>query len=258
MKIATWNVAGIRARHDTLVKWLKWCEPDIVCLQETKTIDANFPGSEIESLGYHIDTYGQKGFNGVALLSKNNPDEVIRGLPGDDHDEQARYIEAVYSTKFGVIRVASLYVPNGNPVESDKYPYKLHWYERFYKHALSLLELEEPLIFAGDYNVISSPCDAKHPEEWKGDALYLPKSRKALWKIENLGFYDAIRSTSDEPNYSFWDFKSGAWQKNDGIRIDHFLMSPEAADKIVNSSVQSEVRGWEKPSDHVPVVIELR
>ena len=236
MKIATWNVAGIRARHETLIKWLKWCEPDIVCLQETKTIDATFPRSEIEALGYHIDTHGQKGFNGVALLSKTNPDEVIRGLPGDDGDEQARYIEAV---------------------DSDKYPYKLRWYERFFQHACSLLALEEPLIFAGDYNVISSDFDAKNPDEWVGDALYLPQTRQALWKIKNLGFYDAIRATSDEPNYSFWDFKSGAWQKNDGIRIDHFLISPEAADKLENSSVQSVVRSWEKPSDHVPVFIEL-
>ena len=258
MKIATWNVAGIRARHETLIKWLKWCEPDIVCLQETKTIDTTFPHAEIEALGYHIDAHGQKGFNGVALLSKTNPDEVIRGLPGDDSDEQARYIEAVYSTKTGVIRVASLYIPNGNPVDSDKYPYKLRWYERFFQHACSLLALEEPLIFAGDYNVISSDFDAKNPEEWVGDALILPQTRQALWKIKNLGFYDAIRATSDEPNYSFWDFKSGAWQKNDGIRIDHFLISPEAADKLENSSVQSVVRSWEKPSDHVPVVINLR
>ena len=258
MKIATWNVAGIRARHETLIKWLKWWEPDIVCLQETKTIDTTFPHAEIEALGYHIDAHGQKGFNGVALLSKTNPDEVIRGLPGDDSDEQARYIEAVYSTKTGVIRVASLYIPNGNPVDSDKYPYKLRWYERFFQHACSLLALEEPLIFAGDYNVISSDFDAKNPDEWVGDALYLPQTRQALWKIKNLGFYDAIRATSDEPNYSFWDFKSGAWQKNDGIRIDHFLISPEASDKLENSSVQSVVRSWEKPSDHVPVVINLR
>ncbi|MBI0166760.1 exodeoxyribonuclease III [Bartonella sp. M0280] len=258
MKIATWNVAGIRARHDTLIKWLKQSQVDVVCLQETKTIDANFPRAEIEALGYNINTHGQKGFNGVALLSKINPDEVICGLPGDDSDEQARYIEAVYSTKTGVIRIVSLYVPNGNPVDSEKYPYKLRWYERFYDRAVSLLALEEPLIFAGDYNVIDSAFDAKNPQEWEGDALYLPKSREALWKIKNLGFYDATRSTSDNPDYSFWDFKSGAWQKNDGIRIDHFFISPEAADKLETSFVERAVRGWDKPSDHVPVVIELR
>lgn len=257
MKIATWNVAGIKARHDTLVKWLGFYEPDIVCLQEIKTIDSDFPRGEIETLGYHIETHGQKSFNGVAILSKNNPDDVIRGLPGDDTDEQARYIEAVFSTETGVVRVASLYVPNGNPVDSSKFPYKLRWYERFYTHAASLLQLEEPLILAGDYNVISSAFDAKNPKQWIGDALYLPESRMSLWKITNLGFFDAVRATTDAPSYSFWDFQSGAWQKNNGIRIDHFLLSPEAADKLKNSCVQSDVRGWEKPSDHVPVCIEL-
>lgn len=258
MKIASWNVAGIKARHNTLTKWLKWCDPDIVCLQEIKTVDSEFPGSEIEALGYHIETHGQKGFNGVAILSKTTPDEILRGLPGEDSDVQARYLEAVYSTNFGVVRVASLYVPNGNPVNSDKYPYKLRWYERFYNHSASLLELEEPLVLAGDYNVISSALDAKNPEQWVGDALHLPESRKSFWKIMNLGFFDAVRSTTDKPSYSFWDFQSGAWQKNNGIRIDHLLLSPEAADKLENSVVQSEVRGWKKPSDHVPVCIELR
>lgn len=257
MKIATWNIAGIKARHDTLIKWLTLYKPDIVCLQEIKSIDENFPRSSISSLGYHIETHGQKGFNGVALLSRKTPDEVIRRLPGDDNDEQARYIEAVYSTNSGVIRVASLYLPNGNPVESDKYPFKLEWLKRLAVHTQKLLSYEEPFVLAGDYNVISAATDAKHPEQWVGDALYLPATRRAFWKIVNLGLTDSIRAVSDNPDYSFWDYQKGAWMNDNGIYIDHLLLSPEASDKLVSAHIQRDVRGWEKPSDHVPVCAQL-
>lgn len=257
MKIATWNIAGIKARHETLIEWLKTFQPDIVCLQEVKSIDENFPRSFIESLGYHIETHGQKSFNGVALLSKKSPDEVLKGLPGDITDEQARYIEAVYSTTSGAFRLASLYLPNGNPVDSDKYPYKLNWMKRLHAHAKELLKYEEPLILAGDYNVIPADIDAKHPDNWRNDALYLPKTREAFQLIKNLGLTDAIRAVTNDPSYSFWDFQAGAWQKNNGIRIDHLLLSPEAANILKNAFVQSEIRGWEKPSDHTPVWIEI-
>ncbi|AGF74668.1 exodeoxyribonuclease III [Bartonella australis AUST/NH1] len=257
MKIATWNIAGIRARHETLRGWLQQNQPDIVCLQEVKTIDENFPREEIENLGYHIETHGQKNFNGVAILSKKTPDDVIRQLPGDDNDKQARYIEAVYSTNKGVIRVASLYLPNGNPVNSEKYPYKMEWMERLYAHARSLLAYEEPLVLAGDYNVIPAPLDAKKPQEWNNDALFLPQTRQAFQRIAYLGLYDAVRSVTDDPAFSFWDFQAGAWPKNNGIRIDHLLLSPEAADQLTCAYSQTEVRGYKKTSDHVPVWIEL-
>ncbi len=257
MKIATWNIAGIKARHETLYQWLQKSQPDIVCLQEIKSIDENFPRDAIENLGYHIETHGQKSFNGVAILSKKTPDEVIHRLPGNDNDEQTRYIEAVYSTDKGVVRIASLYLPNGNPIESEKYSYKMEWMERLYTHAKSLLAYEEPLVLAGDYNVIPTPLDAKNPQEWNRDALFLQKTRKAFQRILHLGLYDAIRNVTDTPSFSFWDFQAGAWPKNNGIRIDHLLLSPEAVDRLICAHSQTEVRGYPKPSDHVPVWIHL-
>ncbi len=257
MKIATWNIAGIKARHETLCQWLQQSQPDIVCLQEIKSIDESFPRDTIENLGYHIETHGQKSFNGVAILSKKTPDEVIRRLPGNGNDEQARYIEAVYSTNKGVVRIASLYLPNGNPIESEKYSYKMEWMERLYAHTKSLLAYEEPLILAGDYNVIPTTLDAKKPQEWNQDALFLQKTRKAFQRILYLGLYDAIRNVTDTPSFSFWDFQAGAWPKNNGIRIDHLLLSPEAVDHLICAHSQTEVRGYPKPSDHVPVWIHL-
>jgi len=257
MKIATWNIAGIKARLATLLAWLEQDKPDIVCLQEVKSVDESFPREAIEALGYHVETHGQKGFNGVALLSRHSPEEVTRSLPGDDSDGQARFIEGVYSTSEGIIRVASLYLPNGNPVNSDKYPYKLSWMKRLHDFAGQRLQLEEPLVLAGDYNVIASPQDARNPKQWEGDALFLPQTKAAFRQILNLGFTDAIRAVSNEADYTFWDFQGGAWPKNNGIRIDHLLLSPEAADRLVSAYVQKNMRGREKPSDHVPVWIEL-
>ncbi|WP_332066227.1 exodeoxyribonuclease III [Bartonella sp. CB189] len=257
MKIATWNVAGIKARHETLYKWLQKNQPDIVCLQEIKSTDENFPRDAIESLGYHVEIHGQKSFNGVAILSKKAPDEVTRQLPGDNSDKQARYIEAVYSINKKVIRIASLYLPNGNPVNSEKYLYKMEWMERLYRHAKLLLSYEEPLILAGDYNVIPAPLDAKKPQEWNNDALFLLQTRQAFQRIINLGFYDAIRSATSSPSFSFWDFQASAWLKNNGIRIDHLLLSPEAVDQLICAYSQTEVRGYLKPSDHTPVWIHL-
>ncbi|MGH6806908.1 MAG: exodeoxyribonuclease III [Ensifer adhaerens] len=254
MKIATWNINGVKARIDSLLAWLKESNPDIVCLQEIKSVDENFPRLEIEALGYHVETHGQKGFNGVALLSKLKPDEVNRGLPGDDADEQARFIEGVFSVSGGVIRVCSLYLPNGNPVDSEKYPYKLRWMERLCAYAQRRLELEEPLILAGDYNVIPEEHDCWDIKVWQNDALFLPETRQAFRHLRNLGLTDAVRSTTDDvPLYSFWDYQAGCWPKNFGIRIDHLMLSPEAADRLVSTSIEKHVRAWEKPSDHVPV-----
>ena len=258
MKIVTWNINGIKARLDNLLVWLKDSDPDIVCLQEIKSVDEAFPRAEIEALGYHVETHGQKGFNGVALLSKVSPDEVNRGLPGDDSDEQARFIEGVWSVDGGVLRVVSLYLPNGNPVDTEKFPYKLAWMQRLEQWAAERLALEEPLILAGDYNVIPQPVDAKHPEAWVNDALFQPESRGALRRLENLGFTEAVRAVTDaRDTYTFWDYQGGAWQKNNGIRIDHLLLSPEAADRFSGAAIEKHVRAWEKPSDHVPVAVEL-
>ncbi|MEJ6783091.1 exodeoxyribonuclease III [Aminobacter sp. Piv2-1] len=258
MKIVTWNINGVRARIDNLLHWLKESDPDIVCLQEIKSVDEQFPRLEVQALGYNVETHGQKGFNGVAILSKLRFDEVNRGLPGDDSDEQSRFIEGVFSTDRGALRVVSLYLPNGNPVGSEKFPYKLSWMARLEKWATERLALEEALVLAGDYNVIPEAVDARFPEQWLGDALFQPETRQAFRRLKNLGFTEAVRAVTDRPDvYTFWDYQAGAWQKNNGIRIDHLLLSPEAANRFGSASVEKHVRAWEKPSDHVPVAIHL-
>lgn len=259
MKIATWNINGIKARIENLLVWLKESSPDIACLQEIKSVDADFPRLEIEALGYHVETHGQKGFNGVALLSKASPLEpVMRRLPGDEADEQSRYIEGVFARGSGIIRVGGLYLPNGNPLGTEKFPYKLAWMERLIRHAQARLALEEPFILAGDYNVIPEAKDCKDPQAWAGDALFQPESRQAFRRLEALGFTDAIRATSDAAQvYTFWDYQAGAWQRNKGIRIDHLLLSPLAADRLVEAAIDKERRAEERPSDHVPVQITL-
>ncbi len=258
MKIATWNINGIKARIEVLLEWLRQASPDIACLQEIKSVDEGFPRADIEALGYHVETHGQKGFNGVAILSKHRFDEVSRGLPGDPEDVQARFIEGVFSIPGGALRVASLYLPNGNPLGTEKFSYKLAWMERLHAHARDRLALEEPMVLAGDYNVIPQPEDAKFPDQWLGDALFQPESRSAFRRLSNLGLTDAIRSVTDAPGtYSFWDYQAGAWQRDHGIRIDHLMLSPEAAMRLVSANIDKHVRDWEKPSDHVPVWIEL-
>jgi len=260
MKIATWNINGIKARHTNLILWLTQAAPDIVCLQEIKSVDESFPRDEIESLGYNLETHGQKGFNGVALLSKLPFDEVNRGLPdveGDSSDDQARFIEGVFTVGDKPLRVASLYLPNGNPVDTEKFTYKLAWMRRLEAWAIERLGLEEPLILAGDYNIIPMPEDCHDPKVWQGDALFKPESRLAFRRLLNLGFSEALRSADDgEKIYTFWDYQAGAWQKNNGIRIDHLLLSPEAANGLKNVEIDKHTRQWEKPSDHVPVWVE--
>jgi exodeoxyribonuclease-3 len=258
MRIATWNVNSIKQRTENLSAWLRERQPDIVCLQETKTLDENFPREPFEALGYNVAIHGQKAFNGVAILSKLPFDEVTPRLPGDAEDDHARFLEAVVSTASGALRVASIYLPNGNPANTDKYPYKLRWMKRLADHARERLKLEEPLILAGDYNVIPAEIDVHNPESWVNDALFLPQTRASFRALTNLGLTEAIRATTDASGvYSFWDYQAGAWQKNHGIRIDHLLLSPQAADRLVTAGIDKHVRAWEKPSDHVPVWIEL-
>lgn len=255
MKIATWNINGIKARIETVEAWLKEADPDIACFQEIKSVDENFPRERLEALGYNVETHGQKGFNGVAILSKLPFDEVNRRLPGDESDEQARFMEGVFSLENGPLRVGCLYLPNGNPVETEKYPYKLAWMKRLEDWAVDRLALEEPFILAGDYNVIPEPIDCHNPKAWEGDALYRPETNEAYNRLLNLGFTEAIRSVTDEEAYTFWDYQAGAWNKNNGIRIDHLLLSPEAALNLQDAAIDKHTRGWEKPSDHVPVWI---
>jgi exodeoxyribonuclease-3 len=257
VKIATWNVNSVRQRTEHILRYLRDAKPDVLCLQELKCVDAAFPRMEVEAEGYNAAVHGQKGFNGVAILAKASV-EVTRGLPGDPDDEQARYIEAVVPNGEGIVRVASIYLPNGNPPQTEKYAYKLAFMDRLIAHARNLLALEEPLVLAGDYNVIPTPRDCADPAAWEGDALFLPDTRARFRSLLNLGLIDALRATTDDAGlYTFWDYQAGAWQRNNGIRIDHHLLSPRAADRLVEVAIDKETRGEERPSDHVPVRIEL-
>jgi exodeoxyribonuclease-3 len=253
MRIATWNINGIKARMACLTKWIEQEQPDVVVLQETKIVDEAFPRLELESLGYNIETNGQKSWNGGAILSKRPFDEVHRGLPGDDTDEHARLIEAVVPVDSGTVRVCGIYLPNGNPIGTDKFTYKLSWMDRLNRYVSERLLLEEPFIVLGDLNIIPSDADAKNPDNWKRDALAQPESRARWRTLLNLGMTDAVRAVTDGPIFTFWDFKTFGWERDDGIRIDHILCSPQAADRLQAIRVHREVRGWEKPSDHVPV-----
>uniref|UniRef100_UPI004048C442 exodeoxyribonuclease III n=1 Tax=Yoonia sp. TaxID=2212373 RepID=UPI004048C442 len=257
MKIATFNINGVKARIDGLTTWLADSAPDVAVLQEIKSVDAGFPRQALEDLGYNVETHGQKGFNGVAILSKFPLEDVTRGLPGDDSDEQARWIEAtVVGQK--ALRICGLYLPNGNPAPGPKYDYKLAWMDRLFARAQDLLSHEEPALMCGDYNIIPQPQDAARPEAWADDALFRPQSRAAFRRILNLGYTEAFRARQTEAgHYSFWDYQAGAWDRNDGIRIDHFLLTPQCADLLRDCWIEKDLRSREKPSDHVPVWVDL-
>ena len=257
MKIATFNINGIGARLEVLKTWLEEAAPDVACLQETKKIDADFPREAFESLGYRVEVHGMKSFNGVAILSRLPLEDVTRRLPGDDSDELTRWIEATVMGK-RPIRVTSLYLPNGNPAPGPKYDYKLAWLARMRARVATLLATEEPLVFCGDYNIIPQPEDAANPKDWVTDALFLPESRAAYQRLTNLGLTEAFRARDPRPgHYTFWDFQRGAWERNNGIRIDHHLLSPQAADLLLDAGIDKAVRGSDRPSDHVPAWIEL-
>jgi exodeoxyribonuclease-3 len=254
VKIATWNVNSVRSRQLILLDWLGEATPDVVLLQETKCTDDQFPRLEIEDKGYNIETAGQKTYNGVAILSKTPIEVDLTALPGDPEDDQARYIEAFT----GGVRVASIYLPNGNPTDGPKYPYKLAWMERLYAHVRTLLAGEDAFVLGGDYNVAPDDGDLYDPEGWRDDALCRPETRAAWRKIMYLGLTDALRATSPEVGrYTYWDYRAGAWSKDHGLRIDHFLLSPQAADRLVDTGIDRGPRGREKTSDHTPVWCEL-
>lgn len=258
MKIYTFNINGIKARFETFTQWLEEVKPDVAVLQEIKSVDENFPRAHFEDMGYRVETHGQKGFNGVAIFSRLPLEDVVRGLPGDDEDLQSRWIEATVIGDKGAVRLCGLYLPNGNPAPGPKYDYKLAWMARLETHARSLLATEMPVVMAGDYNVIPQREDAAKPDAWAEDALFLPQTRAAFRRILNLGFADAFRlRVQGGGHYSFWDYQAVAWEKNNGIRIDHLLLSPQAADKLLDVGIQRDERAKDKPSDHVPAWIEL-
>ncbi len=250
IRIATWNVNSVRARLPRVTEWLAEAAPDIVLLQEIKTVAETFPTDAIADLGYNVAVNGQKSYNGVAILSKFPIEDVTKALPGDAGDEQARYIEAFT----GGVRVASIYLPNGNPAPSEKFDYKLAWMERLYAHARTLLRQDEAFVLGGDYNVCPTDDDVYDPAGWADDALCRPDSRNRFRAVMNLGLTDAFRAFNTTPGeYSFWDYTGGAWQKGFGLRIDHLLLSPQAADRLAASGIDRTPRGREKPSDHTPV-----
>lgn len=255
MRIATWNVNSIRARLPNVLDWLKAAKPDILLMQEIKCETDAFPAMEFNAAGYEVRASGQKSYNGVAIASLRPIAVTCEGLPGDDTDQQARYLEA----DIAGVRVASLYLPNGNPVGTEKYEYKLAWMARLKARAAFLLRDERPVVLGGDYNVIPDAMDARDPKAWEADALFLPRTRAAFREIVNTGYTEIFRALHPHAReaYSFWDYQAGAWQRDNGIRIDHFLLSPEAVDRVRACVIDREPRGAEKASDHTPVIVEL-
>ena len=258
MRIATWNINSVRLRTELLLSYLKEVQPDVLCLQEIKCVDEAFPWLEVEAAGYNVAVHGQKSYNGVAVLSKT-PMEFSSRLNGDDADEQARYIEAVIPHNGTVVRVGCLYLPNGNPAGTEKYSYKLAWMERLISHARKILAQEEIFVLAGDYNVIPDARDVYDPVNWASDALFVLPTREKFRELLALGFTDALRATTDAAqNYTFFDYQAGCWPKKQGLRIDHLLLSPQAADRLLSVTIDREMRAKDKPSDHVPIRVDLR
>jgi exodeoxyribonuclease III len=254
MRIATWNVNSIKVRQEAVCGWLASAEPDVLLLQELKCVDEAFPREAITALGYAIETVGQKAYNGVAILSRLPMQVTQRRLPGDDADEQARYLEAVING----VRIASLYLPNGNPAPGDKFTYKLGWMDRLNHHAADLLRLEEPVVLGGDYNIIPAPEDCWDTREWLEDALFLPESRGRFHALLHQGWTEAFRACDPSPGrYSYWDYQKGRWSRDEGIRIDHLLLSPQAADRLQGCTIDRAPRAEDKASDHTPVIVTL-
>lgn len=252
MKIATWNVNSIKARTEHVKRWLGANQPDLLIIQELKGLE--FPTETFEEIGYKSNAVTQKAYNGVAIFSKEEQDVVLNALPGDAEDEQARYLEINYKG----VRVINIYMPNGNPVDTDKYTYKLDWMDRLYKRLKELREQNITFVIGGDFNVIPADEDCHDPAAWRGDALFRPETHAKWNSFLNLGLYDSFRIVNNKAEqYSFWDYQAGAWPKNNGIRIDHFLLSPPLVDKLINCTIDKGPRGEEKASDHTPVMLEL-
>lgn len=254
MKIATYNVNGVNGRLPVLLRWLRETQPDVVCLQELKAPQEKFPLQAINDMGYHAIWHGQKSWNGVAILSRTEIKELRTGLPGDPEDLHSRYIEAFIN---GIV-IGCLYLPNGNPAPGPKFDYKLAWFERLNLHAAGLLKHGLPVVLTGDYNVMPTELDVYKPERWIDDALFRPETRAAFHKLMAQGWTDAIRKLyPNEKIYTFYDYFRNAYARDAGLRIDHFLLSPQLETRLINAAVDKHVRGWEKSSDHCPVWIEL-
>jgi exodeoxyribonuclease-3 len=259
VKIASWNVNSVKVRLPHLLDFLKSAQPDVLCLQEIKCLADDFPRLELHALGYRVECIGQRAYNGVALISKEPPRDMRCGLPGADDDEQARYIEASFSGAGGEdVRVGSLYLPNGNPIGTDKFTYKLAWMERLHGHAQELLRTEVPFVLAGDYNICPGDEDLYDPVAMRDDALCQPESRARFRALLYLGLTDAYRVFHREPHkYTFWDYQAGRWNRDEGLRIDHLLLSPQAADRIAACDIDKSPRGKDRASDHTPIWCEL-
>lgn len=256
--VATWNVNSIKPRLQHLTEWLRETQTDIVLLQETKTVDESFPAMEIEDLGYNIAIHGQKTYNGVAILSKFPLEDIVTGLPGEPEDKQARYIEAMAITGKGAVQVASVYVPNGQEVDSDKFPYKMRFFDRLRNHATKLLKYEEPLIIGGDYNVAPEALDVYDAHKLDGTVCFHPDERRKWRGLLHIGLYDAFRSKeASKAGFSWWDYRGGMYQKGFGYRIDHLLCSGAVMDGLEDAWVDEAPRRLEKPSDHTPVVARI-
>ena len=255
LKIATYNVNGINGRLPVLLRWLEEARPDIVCLQELKAPDEKFPAKAIEDAGYNAIWHGQKSWNGVAILARNREiEEICRTLPGDPEDLQSRYIEAMID---GMV-ICCLYLPNGNPAPGPKFDYKMNWFQRLTERAETLLEFDVPVLLIGDFNVMPTELDVYKPERWVKDALFRPEVRAAFHHLAGQGWTDAIRKLyPGETIYTFFDYFRNAYERNAGLRIDHFLLSPQLEGRLIGGGVYNHVRGWEKTSDHAPVWIEL-
>ncbi len=254
MKIATWNVNSVKARLGHVLDYLRQAAPEVLLLQELKVVDEAFPALEIEELGYNLAVHGQKTYNGVAILSKRPLEDVERGLAGDPDDEQARYIEATV----GTLRLASIYLPNGNPVDSEKFPYKLAWMERLTARVRTLLELEECFVLGGDFNLCPGDADVHDPAAFADDALCRAESRARFRELMFLGLTDAFRALHPARiDYTYWGYQGGAWPKDQGLRIDHLLLAPQAADRLVGCDIDRTPRGWQKASDHTPIWCEI-
>ena len=255
VKIATWNVNSIKARMPHLLAWLRQASPDVLLLQETKVTEEAFPALEIGDLGYNIAAVGQKAYNGVAVLSKRPIEILQRALPGRPDDPQARYLEVFTA---GLLLV-SLYAPNGNPTNTEKFTFKLDWLDRLYQRTRELLGSEELLILGGDFNIAPADNDVHDPVGWKDDALCRPESRAGWRKIVHLGLTDAIRALAPQSHcFTWWDYRAGAFSSDHGLRIDHLLLSPRLADRLLTAEVDRAPRGWERASDHAPVWCELQ
>jgi exodeoxyribonuclease-3 len=267
MKIASWNVNSVKVRLPHLLDFLKSAQPDVLCLQEIKCLVDDFPRLEVASLGYRVEAVGQRAYNGVALISKQPPRDIVVGLPEaggprDGGDDQARYIEASFDapggSDGGEVRVASIYLPNGNPVDTDKFSYKLAWMERLHAHAQSLLRREIPFVMGGDYNICPTDDDVYDPVAFRDDALCRIESRARFRALLYLGLTDAYRVFHREPHrYTFWDYQAGRWNRDEGLRIDHLLLSPHAADRIAACDIDKSPRGRDRASDHTPIWCEL-